>query len=113
MGELASFNRLQADGYTDINSEPQFMNHLGQSFLGDFIALAPDGKTIVVIDAETGRGSKVGFNQGVGYGEIMTNRRTIVYTSKLEKVFGLKSGQRVSLGVEFDLWECPFCGSAP
>ena len=112
LGELASFNRLRDAGYTNIIAEPQFMNHLGQNFRGDFIARAPDGR-IVVVDAKTGRGSVVSFNQEVGYGDLMSNRGAIVNTSRLEKAFGIKSGQRVSFGVEFDLWTCPFCGSAP
>ena len=54
MGEAATLDRLQTEGYTDIAREVTFYAADGTKFRADFVARAPDGR-IIAIEAKTGQ----------------------------------------------------------
>ncbi|MET8042518.1 polymorphic toxin-type HINT domain-containing protein [Micromonospora sp. NPDC005215] len=110
LGELASAQRLTAEGYTSVHSQVRFKNSNGDVFIADFVARGPNGEWVAV-EAKTGAGATISFNQQVGYPELESTG-AVLDTSKMEGV-GIPQGTRVTMEVEFDLWECPICGSKP
>jgi RHS repeat-associated protein len=106
LGEMASLDRMQTDGYTDIIPQVQFMTRDGVVFRADFIARNPQGK-VVAIESKVNSGGLT-ENQEEGYPEL-TKGVAYVYTSKLEEDYGWKIGQGVTMPLEIDHWICPVC----
>ncbi|MEN3611523.1 polymorphic toxin-type HINT domain-containing protein [Plantactinospora sp. ZYX-F-223] len=110
LGEAASLQRLQNEGYTNIVSEVQFLNSKGRDFRADFVAQDANGNW-VAIEAKTGRGAEITPGQATGYPEL-ESVGVIVDTSRLEQ-FGIPKGSVVTMQVVIDAWTCPACGSSP
>jgi hypothetical protein len=108
MGEAATREWLELNGYSAITKEVQFRNSAGKAFRADWVALDPNDQW-VAFDAKTGDGSVVSPNQMLGYPELSDfNAGVLLDTDKLAD-FGLYKGDIVSMRVEFDAWECPDC----
>ncbi|MFJ6167212.1 polymorphic toxin-type HINT domain-containing protein [Micromonospora orduensis] len=108
MGEAATRQRLAADGFTNVESQVRFRNSNGDVFVADFVGQNGAGNWIAV-EAKTGRGATISPAQQVGYPELESGG-AIVDTSKLAG-YGIPKGSRVTMGVQFDVWKCPSCGS--
>ncbi|MEV4769345.1 polymorphic toxin-type HINT domain-containing protein [Micromonospora humida] len=108
MGETATQWRMLADGFTNIASQVRFRNSNGDVFIADFVG--KDGRgNWVAVEAKTGRGATISPAQQVGYPELESGG-VILDTSKLA-VHGIPKGSRVTMGVQYDVWTCPICGS--
>ncbi|GAB2928718.1 polymorphic toxin-type HINT domain-containing protein [Streptomyces mayteni] len=106
IGEAATLDRLQREGYSNIVPEVRFRNSQGDVFRADFVARHPDGGWVAV-EVKTGSGATVSPNQSVGYPEL-TDSGAVLDTSRLSD-FGLEQGDRVRMRLEIDVWECGTC----
>jgi hypothetical protein len=109
MGEAASLQRLEQEGFTDIISQVSFRSADGTEFRADFVARSPKGE-IIAVEAKTGRHAVVTPNQAVGYPEL-NKEGAVVNTNKLLRGYGFRKGTTVQMRVEIDHWGCPTCGS--
>lgn len=108
MGEAATRQRLQDEGYRNITPEVRFLTAGGVEFRADFVARTPGGNWVAV-EAKTGRGAKITPGQEVGY-PALSSTGAMVDTRKLTQ-FGMPKGSMVTMDLEIDLWSCPICGS--
>ncbi|WP_233712506.1 polymorphic toxin-type HINT domain-containing protein [Kribbella turkmenica] len=106
LGESATLQRLQNDGYTSITREVRFKNSQGEIFRADFVAQDRSGSWVAV-EVKTGGGASLSDNQSLGYAEL-GHAGAVLGTSRVP---GLTKGSMVSMRVEVDLWRCPVCGS--
>ncbi|MET9483282.1 polymorphic toxin-type HINT domain-containing protein [Streptomyces sp. NPDC006638] len=104
LGEAASLQRLQTQGYTNITSEVRFKNSQGDVFRADFVAQDTSGAW-VALEVKTGRGATLTGNQELGYAELGHAGAELNTT----RVPGLRKGATVTMRVEVDLWSCPKC----
>ncbi|MEV8548984.1 polymorphic toxin-type HINT domain-containing protein [Streptomyces glaucescens] len=104
LGESATLQRLQNEGYTNITREVRFKNSQGDVFRADFVAQNPSGNWVAV-EVKTGRGASLTDNQALGYAEL-GHGGAVLNTSRVP---GLKKGSTVTMKVEVDLWRCPDC----
>ena len=104
VGEAATFDRLGAEGYTDIVKGVAFKNSNGDTFIADFVARGPAGNW-VAIDAKTGAGAEISPNQAIGYPELNSTGAILNST----KIPGIKKGSMVTMTVVIDAWTCPVC----
>ncbi|WP_244224048.1 polymorphic toxin-type HINT domain-containing protein [Streptomyces tirandamycinicus] len=104
LGESATLQRLQNEGYTNITREVRFKNSQGDVFRADFVAQNPAGNWVAV-EVKTGRGASLTDNQALGYAEL-GHGGAVLNTSRVP---GLKKGSTVTMKVEVDLWRCPDC----
>ncbi|MFD5654010.1 NERD domain-containing protein [Streptomyces sp. NPDC127039] len=104
LGEMATLDRLQSSGYTNITREVRFKTSQNDVFRADFVAQNPSGSWVAV-EVKTGRGASLTENQAVGYAELGRGG-AVLNTSRVP---GLKKGSRVTMKVEVDLWSCPDC----
>ncbi|WP_083690741.1 polymorphic toxin-type HINT domain-containing protein [Actinoalloteichus sp. GBA129-24] len=98
LGENATRQRLQNEGYTNITSEVRFRNSHGNVFRADFVAQDSSGNWVAT-EVKTGEGSSLTDNQRVGYAEL-SRGGAVLNTSRLP---GLKKGAQVTMRVEIDL----------
>ena len=108
MGEAATRQRMAAEGFTNVESQVRFLNSNGDVFIADFVGRDGAGNWIAV-EAKTGRGATISPGRQVGYPELESSG-AIVDTSKLAG-YGIPKGSRMGMGVQFDVWKCPSCGS--
>ncbi|MGW4215212.1 polymorphic toxin-type HINT domain-containing protein, partial [Lentzea sp. NPDC004789] len=108
IGEMATRQRLQDAGYSNITPEVRFRTADGTKFRADFVAQDSSGRWVAV-EAKTGRGATISPGQAVGYPQLHSTG-AIVDTSKLSQ-FGIPKGSAVTMQVEIDIWRCPACGS--
>ncbi|MGW4551869.1 polymorphic toxin-type HINT domain-containing protein [Streptomyces violaceorubidus] len=104
LGEMATLDRLQSSGYTNITREVRFKTSQDDVFRADFVAQDPSGRWVAV-EVKTGRGASLTENQKIGYAELGRGG-AVLNTSRVP---GLKKGSRVTMKVEVDLWKCPDC----
>ncbi|MGW4237325.1 polymorphic toxin-type HINT domain-containing protein [Streptomyces sp. NPDC004749] len=104
LGESATLNRLQNEGYANITREVRFKNSQGDVFRADFVAQDPSGSWVAV-EVKTGKGASLTGNQELGYAEL-GHGGAVLNTSRVP---GLKKGSTVTMRVEVDLWRCPDC----
>ncbi|MFJ7957515.1 polymorphic toxin-type HINT domain-containing protein [Streptomyces sp. NPDC096319] len=110
MGEFATMEMLQREGYVDIVREVQFLNSEGKNFRADFVARKSRGDW-VAFDSKMGAGSEISDNQSIGYPELVS-RGAVLNTRKLIP-FGVPKGTVMQMPVEIEGWTCPDCGSKP
>ncbi|MFC7303222.1 polymorphic toxin-type HINT domain-containing protein [Streptomyces monticola] len=104
LGESATLQRLQNEGYANITREVMFRNSQGDVFRADFVAQNPSGNWVAV-EVKTGRGASLTDNQALGYAEL-GHGGAVLNTSRVP---GLNKGSTVTMKVEVDLWRCPDC----
>ncbi|MEV5608277.1 RHS repeat-associated core domain-containing protein [Streptomyces sp. NPDC052225] len=104
LGEAATLDRLQNEGYTNITREVRFKNSNGDVFRADFVAQDRTG-TWVAVEVKTGKGAKLTDNQSLGYSELGASGAEL-NSSRLP---GLKKGSTVIMKVQIDLWSCGVC----
>lgn len=104
LGESATLQRLQNEGYANITREVRFRNSQGDVFRADFVAQNRSGNWVAV-EVKTGRGASLTGNQALGYAELGHGGAVL----NTRRVPGLKKGSTVTMKVEVDLWRCPDC----
>ncbi|MEV0905090.1 polymorphic toxin-type HINT domain-containing protein [Streptomyces hokutonensis] len=105
LGEFATHQRLQAQGYKNITPEVSFEASDGTPFRADFVAQHPDGHWVAA-ESKMNTGDFTD-NQDIGYPELITIGARLV-TDKLAP-YGFEYGDKITLPLQVDRWRCPDC----